>query len=66
MVHGCSLPSARVAKERHCVRNHESTSYISSFGSVDEFGAMLREEALRRGMANAGWPSACPRTKSEA
>jgi hypothetical protein len=36
------------------VRDWESTTYVSSFKSSDEFGPCLRQEALRRGMAGAG------------
>lgn len=51
---GCVFTQTRTDEDRHPVRDHDSTSYVSSFGSVDEFGPMLREEALRRGMAGAG------------
>lgn len=51
---GCVFTQTRTDEEGHPVRDNDSTSYVSSFGSIDEFGPMLREEALRRGMAGAG------------
>jgi hypothetical protein len=35
------------------VRDYESTTYVSRFGSIDEFGPLLRQDALRRGLALA-------------
>jgi hypothetical protein len=35
------------------VRDGESTTYVSSFKSIDDFGPLLRQEGLRRGMATA-------------
>ncbi len=35
------------------MRDFESTSYVSSFDAVDDFGLWLRREALRRGMNGA-------------
>ena len=32
------------------MRDWESTTYVSSFGAIDEFGPCLRQEAIRRGM----------------
>jgi len=31
----------------------ESTTYVTSFKSIDEFGPLLRQEALRRGFGSA-------------
>ncbi len=50
---GCVFTQHRVDEKGHPVRDYESTTYVSSFQSVDEFGPMLRQEALRRGMATA-------------
>ena len=36
------------------MRDYESTTYVSSFKSIDEFGPLLRQEAIRRGMGSAG------------
>jgi hypothetical protein len=38
----------------HPVRDYESTTYVSSFQSIDHFGPCLRQEAIRRGMGSAG------------
>jgi hypothetical protein len=35
------------------VRDYESTTYVSSFSGIDEFGPVLRQEARRRGLALA-------------
>lgn len=36
------------------MRDWESTTYLSSFQPIDEFGPCLRQEAIRRGMGDAG------------
>lgn len=36
------------------MRDYESTTYVSSFQSIDAFGPLLRQEALGRGMGQAG------------
>jgi len=51
---GCVFTQHRVDEEGHPVRDWESTTYISSFKSIDHFGPLLRQEALRRGMGSAG------------
>lgn len=35
------------------MRDHDSTSYVSSFQSATDFGVMLRREARRRGSGTA-------------
>lgn len=47
---GCVFTQHTVDEQGRPVRDWESTSYVSSFGSNDQFGPMLRQEALRRGM----------------
>jgi hypothetical protein len=47
---GCVFTQHKCDEEGHPVRDHESTTYVSTFGSIDEFGPMLRQEALRRGL----------------
>jgi hypothetical protein len=37
----------------HPVRDYESTTYVSSFGPIEEFGPCLRQDAIRRGLALA-------------
>jgi len=51
---GCVFTQHRTDQEGHPVRDWESTTYVSSFKSSDEFGPCLRQEAIRRGMASAG------------
>lgn len=49
---GCVFTQHRVDEKGHPIRDWESTSYVSSFKSSDEFGPCLRQEAIRRGMAS--------------
>lgn len=35
------------------IRDHESTSYIATFGNVEDLGVLLRKEAVRRGSGSA-------------
>jgi hypothetical protein len=51
---GCVFTQHKVDEQGHPIRDWESTTYISSLQSIHEFGPMLRQEALRRGMAKAG------------
>lgn len=50
---GCVFTQHQCDEEGHPIRDHESTTYVSSFGSINEFGPLLRQEAIRRGMALA-------------
>jgi hypothetical protein len=50
---GCIFLQTEVDNEGHPVRKEESTSYIGSFEQAAEFGLLLRQEAQRRGMAQA-------------
>ena len=50
---GCVFTQTRTDEEGHPVRDHDSTTYVSSFQSIDEFGPMLRQEAIRRGLGLA-------------
>jgi len=50
---GCVFTQHKVDEDGHPVRDWESTTYVSSMESIDTFGAMLRAEARRRGMASA-------------
>jgi hypothetical protein len=47
---GCIFTQTEVDEKGHPIRDWESTTYVSSFKSSDEFGPMLRQEALRRGL----------------
>jgi hypothetical protein len=50
---GCVFTQHRVDEKGHPVRDWESTTYISSLKSIDHFGPILRQEALRRGLGSA-------------
>jgi hypothetical protein len=50
---GCVFTQHRVDEKGRPVRDWDSTTYLSSFKSIDEFGPLLRQEALRRGMGRA-------------
>ena len=51
---GCVFTQHRIDEKGHPVRDYQSTTYVSSFQSIDQFGPILRQEALRRGLATAG------------
>jgi len=51
---GCVFTQHRTDEQSHLVRDYETTTYISSFQSIDEFGPGLRQEAIGRGMGSAG------------
>ncbi len=50
---GCVFTQHEVDDEGHPVRDWESTTYVSSFKPIEDFGPLLRQEGLRRGMATA-------------
>lgn len=50
---GCVFTQHKTDDEGHPVRDYESTTYVSSFGSIEEFGPALRQDAIRRGLALA-------------
>jgi hypothetical protein len=41
-------------EEGRPMRDHDSTSYIATFGTVEDLGVLLRKEAVRRGSGTAG------------
>jgi len=51
---GCVFTQHGQDEKGHPIRDWESTTYVSSLDSIDQFGPMLRREALRRGMGQAG------------
>ena len=51
---GCVFTQHGRDEKGHPIRDWESTTYVSSLDSIDQFGPMLRREALRRGMGQAG------------
>lgn len=50
---GCVFTQHKRDEKGHPVRDYDSTTYVSGFGSIDEFGPCLRQDALRRGLALA-------------
>jgi len=51
---GCVFTQHRTDEKGHPVRDYESTTYVSSFKPIGDFGPLLRQEAIRRGMGRAG------------
>lgn len=51
---GCVFTQHRTDDQGHPVRDYESTTYVSSFKSIDAFGPLLRQEAIRRGLGSVG------------
>lgn len=50
---GCVFTQHRLDEKGHPVRDHESTTYVSTLGPIEQFGPLLRQEAIRRGLALA-------------
>lgn len=50
---GCVFTQHRLDDAGHPLRDHASTTYVSSFDTISDFGLWLRREALRRGMGGA-------------
>jgi hypothetical protein len=51
---GCVFTQHRTDEKGHPVRDYESTTYVSSFQSIEAFGPLLRQEAMGRGLGSAG------------
>jgi hypothetical protein len=51
---GCVFTQHHTDEKGRPVRDWESTTYVSSFKPIDQFGPILRQEAIRRGMGSAG------------
>lgn len=51
---GCVFTQHKQDDKGAPIRDHHSTSYVSSLEAIDQFGPMLRQEAIRRGLALAG------------
>lgn len=47
---GCVFTQQKTNEDGSPIRDHDATTYISSFQSIDQFGPMLRQEAIRRGL----------------
>lgn len=50
---GCVFTQHQLDAQGHPVRDWESTTYVSSFKPIDDFGPVLRQEAVRRGFGTA-------------
>jgi len=50
---GCVFTQHQVDAQGHPIRDPNSTTYVSTMGPVEEFGPLLRQEAIRRGLASA-------------
>lgn len=50
---GCVFTQHRVDEKGHPVRDYDSTTYVSTLSPIEEFGPLLRQEAIRRGLALA-------------
>jgi hypothetical protein len=50
---GAVFTQHRTDEEGHPVRDHESTTYVGSYESADEFAQLLRQEARRRSIGTA-------------
>jgi hypothetical protein len=50
---GCVFTQHQVDDEGHPLRDPHSTTYVSTLGPVEAFGPLLRQEAIRRGLALA-------------
>ena len=50
---GCVFTQHKTDEKGRPVRDYESTTYVSSFAPIQEFGPCLRQDAIRRGLALA-------------
>ena len=50
---GCVFTQHKRDEKGRPVRDHDSTTYVSTFAPIEEFGPLLRQEAIRRGLALA-------------
>ena len=50
---GCVFTQHKSDEKGHPLRDHDSTTYVSTFNPIDQFGPLLRQEALRRGLGLA-------------
>lgn len=47
---GCVFTQHQVDDDGHPIRDPDSTTYVSTMGPIEEFGPLLRQEAIRRGL----------------
>jgi hypothetical protein len=50
---GCIFTQHQRDEKGHPVRDHQSTTDVSTFAPIEELGSLLRQEAIRRGLALA-------------
>jgi hypothetical protein len=50
---GCVFTQHKTDEKGHPMRDYDSTTYVSTLGPIDEFGPLLRQDAIRRGLALA-------------
>jgi hypothetical protein len=50
---GCVFTQHKRDEKGHPLRDHDSTTYVSTFHPIDQFGPLLRQEAIRRGLGLA-------------
>lgn len=50
---GCVFTQHQTDEKGRPVRDYESTTYVSNLGPLEDFGPMLRQEAIRRGLGQA-------------
>ena len=50
---GCVFTQHQRDEKGHPVRDYESTTYVSSMGPLEDFGPLVRQEAIRRGIGQA-------------
>lgn len=51
---GCVFTQHKRDEKGSPIRDHDSTTYVSTLGPVEDFGLLLRREALHRGSGTAG------------
>lgn len=51
---GCVFTQHKTDPKGHPIRDYQSTTYVSNMGPLEDFGPLLRQEAIRRGMGQAG------------
>jgi len=50
---GCIFTQHKTDEKGHPVRDYEATTYVSNMGPLEEFGPLLRQEAIRRNLGQA-------------
>jgi len=51
---GCVFTQHKRDEKGRPLRDYESTTYVSKVGPLEDFGPVLRQEAIRRGLGQAG------------